>query len=104
MGLAAARGDWAAAYRLFEDTESSLTGYPPRIGTKFAIMAAEAALSVGDVDTAAGRLALLETAPATESQLDFITFLRGHLLKQQGKTDKAMELWKSVAAVGDARR
>jgi tetratricopeptide (TPR) repeat protein len=99
--IAAARGDWRRAHRLFEDADPVFTAYPTRFAMHFGLLATEAALSVGDLDVAAVRLSVLDATPATSSQLDHAAFLRGHLLKQQKETDKAVELWQAVVAMGD---
>lgn len=100
-GIAVARGDWRGAYRLFEDTEHIIKSYPTDMATKFAVMAAEAALSVEDDDTAAGRLEELEQAELTKAQIDHLTYLRGYLAKKLDKIPEAISLWETVAAIGD---
>lgn len=100
-GIAAARGDWRGAYRLFADTDAVVAGLPPRFAIPFGLLAAEAALSVDDLEAADSRLGILERAPASGVQLDRIAYLRGHFLKKQEKPDKAIALWENVAAQDD---
>lgn len=100
-GIAAARGDWAGAYRLFEDTDPVVQSYPPDMATTFTLLAAEAALSIKDIDSAASRLRVLEEALVTKAQLDQVTYLRGHLAKLSGELPKALALWEAVAVIGD---
>jgi tetratricopeptide (TPR) repeat protein len=100
-GVAAARGDWRRAHRLFEDTDSVFNAYPTRFAVYFGLLATEASLSVDDLDTASVRLSVLEASPATGAQLDHAAFLRGHLLKKRDELNQAIELWQAVVAVGD---
>lgn len=99
-GIAAARGDWAGASRLFADTETVLSGLPSEFALELGLLAAEAALSVKSKDLAEARLGALETLPAVGGQLDQLAYLNGHLLKQNGKYEKALEIWKPIAAGG----
>lgn len=100
-GIAAARGDWAGAYRWFEDTDPVIKTYPPEMATQFAILAAEASLSVEDDNSGAGRLKELESAVVTEPQADHIAYLQGFLAKKSGDFPKALQLWEAVAVMGD---
>lgn len=100
-GIAAARGDWASAYRMFENADEVIQSYPPDMAAPFTILAAEAALSMEDIDSAASRLSVLEKASVTEAQLDHISYLRGHLAKQTGDLEKGLSIWEAVARIGD---
>lgn len=98
--IAAARGDWKSAHELFKGTDSVIAGMPPRFALKFGLLAAEAALSVNDLNTAETRLAALSGLPANGDEVDQETYLRAHLLKKQGKVAQARELWKRIAETG----
>ncbi|NKB20102.1 MAG: hypothetical protein GKS01_06095 [Alphaproteobacteria bacterium] len=99
--IAAARGNWVGAEKLFSDTDTLITTLPSRMAVHFGLLSAEAALSVGKTSIAATRLGIIETLPATKGQLDQLAFLKGHLLHQRKKMDKAIQLWKAVAQRGD---
>jgi tetratricopeptide (TPR) repeat protein len=99
-GIAAARGDWAGANRLFADTEAVISALPSEFTVDLGLLAAEAALSVKNKDVAEARLGALETLPAVGRQLDQLAYLKGHLLKQQGDYEKALEIWKPIADSG----
>lgn len=99
-GIAAARGDWAGAHQLFTDTDAVIAALPSRFAVDLGLLAAEAALSVEATDVAEARLLALGSLPAVGGQLDHLAYLRGHLLKQKGEIDKALELWQSVAEEG----
>lgn len=99
--IAAARGNWVGAEKLFSDTDTLIAALPSKLAVHFGLLAAEAALSVGKTSIAATRLNVVETLPATKGQLDQMTFLKGHLFNQRKKTAKAIQLWKAVAARGD---
>ncbi len=99
--IAAARGNWAGAEKLFSDTDTLIASLPSRLAVHFGLLATEAALSVGKTSVAASMLGVIETLPATKGQLDQLAFLKGHLLNQRKKIDKAIQIWKAVAARGD---
>ncbi len=98
--IAAARGDWKNANGLFKDTNSVIAGMPPRYAIRFGLLAAEAALSVDDLNTANTHLTALAGLPANGAELDQATYLRGHLLKKQDRIALARELWKGVIETG----
>ena len=102
-GIAAARGDWAGAYRRMEDTDPIFFGYPARLAVRFGLLGAEAAMSVDDYPSGAARLVALRKFPLSKSDLDYIAFLRGHLLKRKGENDAALALWHKVIETGDRR-
>lgn len=99
-GIAAARGDWAGAGRLFADTETVIAGLPSEFAIDLGLLAAEAALSVKNKEVAEARLGALESLPAVGGQRDQLAYLKGHLLKQKGDYEKALELWKPIAESG----
>ncbi len=99
-GVAAAKGDWAGAAGLFTGTDSVISELPSRFAVDLGLLAAEAALSVKNADVAEARLAALASLPAVGGQLDQLTYLRGHLLKLKGDTEKAVAQWKTIAAEG----
>lgn len=100
-GIAAALGDWAGAHKLFAGTDSLIAEYPPMFSVPFYLLAAEAALSVNDLDAATVRLSVLKTLPTTDSEYARVAYLRGHLLKKEGEVAKAISLWQTVIATGD---
>ena len=100
-GIAAARGDWAGAYRRMEDTDPIFFGYPARLAVRFGLLGAEAAMSVDDYPSGAARLVALRKFPLSKSDLDYVAFLRGHLLKRKGENDAALALWHKVIETGD---
>ena len=101
--IAAARGDWAGAYRRMEDTDPIFFGYPARLAVRFGLLGAEAAMSVDDYPSGAARLDALRKFPLSKSNRDYIAFLRGHLLKRKDENDAALALWDKVIETGDRR-
>lgn len=99
-GIAAARGDWAGASRLFAETESVISSLPSEFAVDLGLLAAEAALSVKNKEVAEARLGALETLPIVGGQQDQLAYLKGHFLKQKGNYEKALEAWKPVAETG----
>ena len=99
--IAAAKGDWAGAKRLFNDTDSVIAGLPPQFSIHLGIIAAEAALSVNDTASAEARLSSLEGLSARSSELDSIAYLKGHVHKQRKRPEKALGMWQSVMRYGD---
>lgn len=99
-GIAAARGDWAGAYRLFVDTDVIIATLPSEFAVKLGLLAAEAALSVKEKEIAEARLHALESLPAADGQLDQLAYLNGHLYKLKGETARALADWDRVATSG----
>jgi hypothetical protein len=99
-GIAAARGDWAGAYRLFVDTDVVMATFPSEFAVKLGLLAAEAALSVEEKEIAEARLGAVESLPAASGQLDQLAYLKGHLHKLKGQTTKALAVWDTVATGG----
>ena len=99
-GIAAARGDWAGAYRLFGDTDVVMAALPSEFAVNLGLLAAEAALSVKEKEIAEARLGAVESLPAVGGQLDQLAYLKGHLHKLKGNTTKALAIWETVVAGG----
>ena len=99
-GIAAAKGDWAGAARLFAGTDSVIAALPSRFAIDLGLLAVEAALSVKDREVAEARVAALGSLPAVGGQLDQLAYLKGHLLKLKGEPAKAVAQWKTVAEDG----
>lgn len=99
-GIAAARGDWEKAHELFRDTDPVIAGMPPRHALAFGLLAAEASLSVDDLDAAETRLAALSGYPASGDELDQAAYLRGHLLKKRDQISRARKLWQGIIETG----
>ncbi len=99
--IAAGRGDWAGAKRLFEDTDSVIANLPDEFARQLGLISAEAALSLNDTASAETRLRTLERLSASGRELDHIAYLNGHVHKQRKRPKKALALWESVIEHGD---
>jgi len=96
---AAATEQWHMADRSFPKSNRLLLQYPDNIAIPFTIYMAESALHIGRTDTAKK---LLDTINLTSDAMDpqyraAIAYLRGETFSQEGKPDKAAELWQPVA-------
>jgi hypothetical protein len=99
--IAAVRGDWAGAKRLFEDTDGIIAGQPREFARHLGLIATEAALSLNATASAEARLRALEGLSARGGELDQIAYLKGHVHKQRKRPKKALAIWKSVIEHGD---
>ncbi len=101
--VAAARGDWTTAQREFGDLESVIGSYPSWLATRFGLLATESSLAVGDTGTAESRLDALANRGLTGAPRNMFDVLQGYYLKDSGHIEKALALWRNVAANGDRR-
>lgn len=95
---AAATEQWTKAERSFPKDNRLLVEYPPNIAVPLTIYMAEAALRLGNVDTANGLLETLATYHNGE-QAQFeaaAKYLRGEAARQAGRFDEALMLWQEV--------
>ncbi|MBI3441128.1 MAG: hypothetical protein HY052_04905 [Proteobacteria bacterium] len=95
---AAATEQWHMADRSFPKSNRLLLQYPDNIAIPFTIYMAESTLHLGHTDTAKK---LLDTVNMTSDAMDpqyqaAIDYLRGETFAQDGKLDKAEELWRPV--------
>ena len=102
-GVAAEKGDWTAAHRLFQSTEAIIADYPDWLANRFTLLAAEAALTANDLKSAKKRLDSLGTAVLPVAQRSQLDYLQAFLLKKQGKTKQAVDRWKALADSKDRR-
>ncbi|WP_029008960.1 tetratricopeptide repeat protein [Azospirillum halopraeferens] len=97
--VAAERGDWATAARGFRTGGALLRTYPEPLLARLSLLAAEAALTGGDVAEAKRLLDRIEqrVGPEANERAD-IQYLRGELYRQTGETDRALEEWRAAYA------
>ena len=97
-GLAAEKGNWRAAYNLFESTDAVIAGHPDWLTVHFKMLSIEAALTVGDLKKAERQLKTVAQAEASEQQRAYIKFLGAFLMRKKGKRDQAVKIWTALAA------
>lgn len=102
-GIAAAKGDWLASYKLIRDTRGVVASFPKWLKTRFQLIGAEAALAVKDTDGAKLWLDALRGARLKENDALYVKFLSGHALRLEGKPSAAKSLWREVMQSGDRR-
>jgi tetratricopeptide (TPR) repeat protein len=102
-GIAAAKGDWLAAYKLIRDSRGNVAAFPKWLKTRFQMIGAEAALAVKDTDGAKLWLDALRGSSLKEKDAQYVKFLSGHALRLQGKPSAAKSLWREVLQSGDRR-
>ncbi|HEY4135720.1 MAG TPA: hypothetical protein VGO34_10950 [Alphaproteobacteria bacterium] len=91
--LLANQNDWIASARYFARAENMLRSYPPEMQLPFGLLAAEAALSTGDVGQAKFQLDALNYLKPARPWLDQIDYLRGEILLKAGETEGALAAW-----------
>lgn len=102
-GIAAAKGDWLASYKLIRDTRGIVASFPKWLKTRFQLIGAESALAVKDTDGAKLWLDALRGSALQAKDAQYVKFLSGHALRLQGKPSAAKSLWREVIHSGDRR-
>ena len=102
-GIAAAKGDWLASYKLIRDKRGIVASFPKWLKTRFQMIGAESALAVNDTDSAKLWLDTLRGAPLKPNDAHYLKFLSGHALRLEGKPNAAKSLWREVIQTGDRR-
>lgn len=102
-GIAAAKGDWLASYKLIRDTRGIVASFPKWLKTRFQLIGAESALAVNDTDGAKLWLDALRGSALDAKDAQYLKFLSGHSLRLQGKPSAAKSLWREVIQSGDRR-
>lgn len=97
--VAAATEQWRRAARSFPKDNRLLVEYPDSIAVPFTIYMAESALRLGRTDTAN---VLLDSLIGMSGEEDAhyraaVSYLKGEALRQEGRTDEAIQLWTPVA-------
>ncbi len=100
---AAATEQWRMAAKLFPKSNRLLTDYPSNIAIPFTIYMAESALRLGEKDRAKELLATLNafSDEMPDRYQASILYLNGEALRQDGDTDKALDLWRRVESGRD---
>jgi tetratricopeptide (TPR) repeat protein len=96
---AAATEQWQKANRYFPPNARLLIEYPDSIARDFTLYMAESALRLGRIDTARK---LLDSVPLQGADQDIryisaLSYLRGEALRQEGRMEEAIRLWRPVA-------
>ncbi len=102
-GIASAKGDWLAAYKLIRDSRGIVASFPKWLKTRFQMIGAEAALAAKDTDSAKLWLDALGSSSLSDTDSQYLKFLNGHALRLQGKPSAAKSLWRDVVENGDRR-
>lgn len=102
-GIAAAKGDWLASYKLIRDTRGIVASFPKWLKTRFQLIGAESALAVKDTDGAKLWLDALRGSALRAKDRQYLKFLSGHALRLEGKPSAAKSLWREVMQSGDRR-
>jgi len=102
-GIASAKGDWLAAYKLIRDVRGIVASFPKWLKTRFQMIGAEAALAAKDTDSAKLWLDALRSSSLSDTDAQYVRFLSGHALRLQGKPTAAKSLWREVIQNGDRR-
>ncbi|WP_157089306.1 tetratricopeptide repeat protein [Oceanibaculum pacificum] len=93
----AAMGNWNAAVEQFARAGEIPADYPRNYTTEIALLAAQAAIRVGDYRGAGEFLNVVADGQPTDSERARINFLRGRVLASAGDKDEAMALWRPLA-------
>jgi len=101
--VAATSRDWRSANKEFARAEGLLIFYPKRLKTRLGILAAEAAVEVGEIRRARHLLAMVETAKPSRRERQLVTYLRGRTLAAGGNPQQALALWKKLGKDGEGQ-
>lgn len=97
----AALGKWNEAVEQFARAGEIPADYPRNYTTEIALLAAQAAIRVGDNRGAGQFLNVVAAGAPTDSEQARINYLRGLVLKATGDTDAAFDLWRPLAEGAD---
>lgn len=97
----AALGKWNEAVEQFARAGEIPADYPRNYTTEIALLAAQAAIRVGDNRGAGQFLNVVAAGTPTDSEQARINYLRGLVLQAAGDTDAAFELWRPLAEGAD---
>jgi tetratricopeptide (TPR) repeat protein len=97
--VAAATEQWQKAARSFPKDRQLLSTYPPDIALPMTIYMAESLLRLGKTDGARAMLDGVATLQedAEPRYLAAISYLKGEIARQEGKTQEAIDYWRPVA-------
>jgi tetratricopeptide (TPR) repeat protein len=99
--LDARNGDWKKAHEGFIREAALLDTYPRLFKNRFLLLAAEAAISVGDVAQADLYLKRVLVNDPRPSRQAMILYLQGLLKKKLDEPEEADQLWQQAARSGD---
>lgn len=94
---AAALGRWEKAVEHFARAGEIPGGYPRGFTTELALLAAEAAIRVGDYQGAGAFLDVISEGQPTPGELKRLNFLRGRVLYEAGDVTTALDFWRRLA-------
>jgi tetratricopeptide (TPR) repeat protein len=97
----AALGKWNEAVEQFARAGEIPADYPRNFTTEIALLAAQAAIRVGDNRGAGQFLNVVAAGAPTDSEQARINYLRGRVLQATGDTDAAFDLWRPLAEGAD---
>ncbi|MCZ6484032.1 MAG: hypothetical protein O6757_12455 [Alphaproteobacteria bacterium] len=101
--LAGSQGNWTTAAKYFSRSEAILKAYPRGLRIPFGLLAAEAALEVGEMGLAKVHLdALAELAP-DGVHIGKVAYLRGRLHAKVSDVEGAMLAWDRAIRIGRLR-
>ena len=96
--MSAAAQDWAYAAELFEQAKETIKDYPRAVRVRLHLLAAEARLAIGDGGGASYYLKQALEDQSTDFERAQIAFLEGQRLLAEEGTERALPLWRGVAA------
>ncbi len=96
-------GDWQQAERILPSDFTTLSTYPPELGTRLALVLAEVALRSGDQEKAAALLKILEQnkeefKPEHDAAYEY---LEGEAARQAGDVEKTKKFWEPLVTGAD---
>lgn len=96
--MSAAAQDWPYAAELFEQGKATIQDYPRAVRVRLHLLAAEARLAIGDTGGASFYLKQALEAQSTDFERAQIDFLEGRRLLADQRPERALPLWRRVAA------
>lgn len=93
----AAQGKWNEAVEHFARAGEIPGGYPRNYTTELALLAAEAAIRVGDYRGAGSFLDVIAEGAPTPGEKARLDFLRARVLQASGDLETALEIWRRLA-------
>lgn len=93
----AAQGRWNEAVEHFARAGEIPGGYPRNFTTELALLAAEAAIRVGDFRGAGSFLDVVAEGAPTPGEKARLDFLRARVLQASGDLETALEIWRRLA-------
>ena len=98
--LTGSQGDWTTAAKYFSRSEAILKAYPRGLRIPFGLLAAEAALEVGEMGLAKVHLDALAELKPDGVHIGKVAYLRGRLHAKVSDVEGAMLAWDRAIRIG----